>query len=236
VKRLAVVCSLFLLAAVISSATPVACSTVTPTLNNFEALGAGGCSIGNLLFSNFADVPTSTSGSFNISANSIAITLINGPNIGIDFSAGWGIGNGANNVSQFQDDKISFVVSTLNGAPTLKDVGLDFNGAFTGTGLTTVVEKYCPGANTVVGCANAGQVSVTNPPLQLHTETLFTSAVNMIAIQKDISLVSGTFGTTSISDIDQTFSQVPEPGTLLLLGSALTGLGLFRRSQAKRSA
>ena len=231
-KRPALLFSLFLIAAAISSATPVACSTVSPTLNNFELLGAGGCSVGNLIFSNFADTATSSDSAYNISASSIAVGLITDPEIGLNFRAAWGIGNTPGGASQFQDEVITFVVSTSNATNLLADVGLDFNGSATGTGLTSVVETYCPGAASVVGCVNAGQISLTNPPLNLSVEAPFTFNTNMVAIRKDFSLISGPSGTTVISNVDQTFSQIPEPGTLLLMGSALAGLGLYRFRRA----
>jgi hypothetical protein len=55
--------------------------------------------------------------------------------------------------------------------------------------------------------------------------------VDKLWVQKDIIATGGgaANGFASISIIDQTFSQVPEPSTVMLVGLGLLGLVAMRR-------
>jgi len=53
-------------------------------------------------------------------------------------------------------------------------------------------------------------------------------------VSKDINATSGTNGTANISNVSNTYpggpnTSVPEPFTMMLVGSGLVGLGVMRR-------
>jgi hypothetical protein len=58
---------------------------------------------------------------------------------------------------------------------------------------------------------------------------IFDEPVESLDVQKDILLNAGTSSGASISFIDQTFSQVPEPTTGLLTLWCLLGLAFAKR-------
>ena len=145
---------------------------------------------------------------------------------GFTFNAGWNI-NGANSSAD------SLILFTAAG-PAITDLELFFNGGFTGSGMTNVVENFCLNHDSVTGCpaGSAGQIKVTNPPPGFNDHVFFSAATS-VSVSKDIQLATGAqtgqFAPTAfISQVSNTFS-TPEPLSLVLLGSGLLGLGLLRK-------
>jgi hypothetical protein len=91
----------------------------------------------------------------------------------------------------------------------------------------TVVD---PSDNTIIG-----QAVVTNPPPVLNANVDLSRLVDTALVKKDIQLLAFTGGVATISFIDQLVSQVPEPGTMLMFGLGLLGVGrsIRRRRQSQ---
>jgi hypothetical protein len=209
------------LAASIAVATPTFCTA--ETLDNYLATGFS-CEIDNLLFSNFtySDTANATSPIPSTAVNVIPITTPGDE--GLEFTAGWSVSTPAE-----EDSVIGFIVSTVNDADTIDSLDLEFNGHYTGTGTSGVTENYCEGGLLTSCPTTVGQIAVTNPPTVLSITSEEFTPVNTLQVSKDIVVSSGSEGTASISDLNNTYGQVPEPGTLGLLGGGLVALGLVRR-------
>ena len=214
--------------AIEASASTTTCPNAT--YDNYLAANFS-CISGNLAFSNFGYAPTANPPTNAIQAASIFVTALTTDwNEGFQFSSGWFVGTPPAN--QFQDSLITYDVSTVDNGNSITDLHLFFNGSATGTGNASVVENYCKGGSLIT-CApgQIGQLSATNPPLKLSDAATF-DGVSRLSISKDIQVNTGTGpdGTASISQVVNSYSQVPEPGSYLLFGTGLLAIGFLKRN------
>lgn len=191
-------------------------------------LGPGfSCGLENTTASNFS---YSTSGTNQMSASSITvnpITTANNP--GFLFNAPWGAQG-----SQTQDSLIGFTVSA-NGS-LINDLSLwMFGGSTVGSGLVTVSETYCAGDTFADGCLN-GVTGTLSTYLggglsKLYDSVTFNNGVSIVDVKKNIELLGGGNGSFAVlGGVQNQFSEVPEPGSLVLFGSGIAGLaGVMRR-------
>jgi hypothetical protein len=199
------------------------------------------CYIGNLDFSNFTYTSSGSPSSNAIPAADVTVDVINGGNAGTGFSfnSSWtAVGAGA-----FSDADIGFNVTVLGGgAATLEDAALIQTGGVDGTNtgsIASVAENGCsnpssgfPPCSQTWGVLTA-QTSNTNA----SANDVIYSPTGTISVSKDITAHDGTGANTfsTISLVEDTFSQVPEPRSLaMLLGLVLVaGLSLKKKLQAQ---
>jgi len=186
------------------------------------------CGIDDKTFYNFS---YSTSGTNPMPASSITVNPIDTPfNPGFLFNAPWGVQSG-----QTQDSLIGFTVKVNQGGNLINDLSLYMFGAgVIGTGQVSVAETYCAGDTFANLCAHGTEgtlLTILNANTSiLHASTTF-APVGIVDVVKDIELLGGTNGSAAlVSGVQNQFSEVPEPSSLLLFGSGIAGLaGMVRR-------
>ncbi len=126
------------------------------------------------------------------------------------------------------DALITFDVSVAMGSPMeISEVRLAANPAvFGGTGMASVTETLLPDiVNDKLVMYDFG-----NGDDQLADTIVLPQTYKSLSIQKDIILHStGDTGAVTLSFVDQTFKQVPEPASLGLLAVGMMAVGFFRR-------
>lgn len=195
-------------------------------VTSYDQYIGGSCGLGDLTASNFT---YSTSGSNQMPASSITtnpITAANNP--GFLFNAPWAAVG-----SQTQNSLIGFTVTA--GSAEINDLSLFMFGASTvGNGLVTVSETYCAGDTFANGCANGTTGTLSTyfgGGLSKLTDSVTFGAVDVVDVVKSITLIGGGSGSFSVlGGVQNQFSEVPEPGSLVLLGTGIVGLaGVIRR-------
>jgi hypothetical protein len=235
----------FLLLAVNSWGVPIACP-ITGTYQTLLGTNAdGGCIINDKLFSLFSLSAAATGGATAITASQMVYTVVN--NFPIDIGFTFTISGLAASSGQSNDVAISYLVAMLPGLlPQIISGHLAMTAATTGTGIANIGEvlnigcgtSICPDVpgvsfaqalSTVVGGGN----DKTNDAYQwaqlgpLDKKPFVP--VSQVFITKDINVLGGSNGFASISIVQNTVDQVPEPITFSLLGSGLLLVGFLRR-------
>jgi hypothetical protein len=205
------------------------------TLDQYIALGAGGCTIGDKLFSNFG-YSASAVNTGAPAASQISVVGIPGPgggviNPGIQFSSGsWLVF-----ANQTIDATITYTVSAPSGF-LIEDADLTMAGRVqSGTGVGSVTESLfnggpIPGSPLVTNIAGAGNA-------HLDFVGAGGSDVSTLNISTAVHVQANVPGRVTISSITENFSElqsVPEPVETLLIGSGFLMLGLLWRERIAR--
>jgi hypothetical protein len=172
--------------------------------------------VGDKEFYNF-----SISGSFQ--AGQVTVTPIqeNG-DFGIRFSGPFVAGG------QSLSMTLGYQVAVTNSPNLISAANLLFNGAVTpGAGMVQVTEQVFTNMPPMF----YGQMSVfaTATNSQLSASLLIIPPETLLSISKCVDLTATLPAFATISTIDQTFAQIPEPSTVMLAVTGLTGLLLLRR-------
>ena len=175
------------------------------------------CTIGNLTFSGFTYSDAGFGGATPIPASGVTVTPITtGGELGFQFEAPW-IVSGA----QGLDSTVQYTVTATTG--TITDLLLSMAGF----------------SQTKGGDVQVDETAVT-PPLSLmvfDNSTGFVASdmvtglsLTSLSVVKDIA-VTGNNGTAGVSIVDNQYSTspVPEPASMVLLGSGLLALAGFAR-------
>jgi len=226
-----------MIAAGIAAASPVPCTT--GTLTSYVALGSTGCTIDNVLFTNFTD-PAFTN-SLGVSALTTDEFLVT-PSFSGD------------------EDTLAITYQTLTGAPqtvTVNQNGQQFAFDFTfqaqainsqslqSLQMTSTFANTAPGnvsatknAQLTTGgslfTSTIGDGGVSNPMATYSGPvTAVTGGTGLFNVEDAISLQAQS-GSASSSGFTNNFfeegtAQTPEPGVAILIGSGLLGFGLIRR-------
>ena len=180
--------------------------------------------VGDKLFSDFAFGSVSN----NFQPSMVAVSaLSNQIGFGISFQLNnfLAVGNATNDIA------LKFSVKVLDPDNLISDAHLTFTGDAWGAAFADIAETvYTNG----FGGDSIASLSVTTSgnPADQSASSIFAVPQTKIWVQKDVSVVA--FGSEAgdhagISIIDQTFSEVPEPSTLVLLVAGLIALLLVTR-------
>lgn len=215
-------------------ATPV-CPDGGP-LSAFLASGYS-CQVGDKIFSNFSYVSSAFGGALAVPAAGVTVDTL-GPvgsgasvlsnDIGLQFNAGWNALAG-----QTSDSDIGFTVTVLGGAISIEDFGLAQVSGVLPNGSASVVENGCGPAPCTPSELAVMTFDYGGSNTQRVSDTMF-APLGSVTVSKDISVTGGTTGSAHLSLVSDTFSQVPEPFSMGLIGGGFALLGVARlRRRAK---
>ncbi|CAG1007977.1 hypothetical protein MYXO_03663 [Myxococcaceae bacterium] len=163
-----------------------------------------------------------------------SVTFIDkGPNgIGFRLSGPIMVADGNSAVVQ-----LNYTVTSGNGI-LITDAHLFSNGSFSkdpAPGSAAGVSETLFSNNTPIGQLATFGASSSGDFDDLTDEIIFQTGYTSIVVAKDIAVATpfGSQGSVAhISIVDQTFTFVPEPGTLLLGGAGLVGLAVLGRRRS----
>lgn len=220
-----------------SEASAAPCTT--NSLSAYSMLGATGCTIGLVTFSNFELRPPATN-----AINSLSITVtpvfVGGTIVGVTFGV-----SPTNSGGSYFDDLIGYRIAGMGSS--LGGATVDFAGSSaSGDAAASVAETLCLGgtfgADGVSGCSSSNAVNLAVVDVGFGpdpADSQLFSAVTALAVATDIVFDSGSgsvegssstlTSATNLFNVVAAPRPLPEPSVPLLFAAAAFGLALARR-------
>ena len=216
---------LAILVAAVRMATAGVCANTT--LDQYIALGSGGCSIGNNTIFGFQEL-LGQAGAVQIAPGNILVTTSGGNlNPTIQFTTSLTVSSPV-----FDEALITY---QIKGNPYMGEATILAGTSATGFGDAASVQNYCLNgtfsANGVTGCP--GDPSGTHNVLvnfgNGSAPVAFSPNASSVSITDDFVLDASGGGSATGGSLSDSFNATPEPGSYVLAGlGVITGLSLKR--------
>jgi hypothetical protein len=223
---------------------PVSCAA--GSYASYVALGAGGCTIGNELFSNFGGLTfTNSLGVDTITTSQIEITPLVAGNVDELVFSYTGLPTGASGfptstdvgVSANQIFSYNFTYSVTPDPNPVADIQMLSTFLNTGTAGVSAVKDL--NSSATQSSANDGG-TVHSTLTSVSGPITSSSGVTPPYMVQDTISLQGQAGTAEQQDFTNLFTQgpaastVPEPSTTLLIGCGLICFGITRKFRSTR--
>ncbi|MBM3725960.1 MAG: PEP-CTERM sorting domain-containing protein [Acidobacteria bacterium] len=200
-----------------AQAAPMAC-VANATLDEYVALGTGGCILGDKLLSHFERLPVSTvAGDQAAAYGSFAPYTV---------QSGWNVNRG---VGAGSSDTLSFsylVTALLH--PIIGVTGGLVRSVVNGDGANTLVKEICFGGHCA-GVADLTLIAFDIGVDQELTVSGYFAPVWSVGVIDTVTIDGGLTGSAFLGGFYNTYHETPEPGTTALLATGAASLIFLRR-------